>query len=250
MVNRLSFFCTILFMLLAVHTHAATPKLTQQQKPIAQVLRNDSTKIQLREFNDKQLDQYAQSKDFQYTDAPTLQMSWWDRFWNWVWQSIRNVLRGVSGNKSSWLFFRIVLFTLAAGALAFIIFKILGIDIVKILKGESQSIEIPYDESLENIHEINFDTEIDNAIANHNYRIAVRLLYLRALKQLSDAQLIHWQIEKTNAAYLNELTDNHQKQLFGLLTTQFEYVWYGDFPVDGQSFQNINTMFHDFKQSL
>jgi hypothetical protein len=35
-----------------------------------------------------------------------------------------------------------------------------------------------------------------------------------------------------------------------LLTRQFEYVWYGDFFVDGQSFQNINTLFQDFKQML
>jgi hypothetical protein len=46
---------------------------------------------------------------------------------------------------------------------------------------------------------------------------------------------------------LNELADMDQRQSFSVLTRQFEYVWYGDFPVDSRSFQNINTLFHDFK---
>jgi hypothetical protein len=35
-----------------------------------------------------------------------------------------------------------------------------------------------------------------------------------------------------------------------LLTRQFEYIWYGDFFIDGQAFQNINGLFQDFKQML
>jgi hypothetical protein len=78
----------------------------------------------------------------------------------------------------------------------------------------------------------------------------VRLLYLRCLKQLSDAKLISWQIDKTNATYLFELDDTGQRQKFGLLTRQFEYIWYGDFPIDPKIFGNIYKSFMDFKNQM
>jgi hypothetical protein len=134
--------------------------------------------------------------------------------------------------------------------LIYAIFKSLGIDLVKLLKGKSAKIAIPYSESLENIHEINFDGEIEKAIAQHNYRLAVRLLYLKCLKQLSDSELIRWQIDKTNSAYIYELTDPAQKQAFGTLTRQFEYVWYGNFFIDQQAFKMISLLFQNFKKQL
>jgi hypothetical protein len=109
---------------------------------------------------------------------------------------------------------------------------------------------LPYSESLENIHDINFDGEIEKAVTQHNYRLAVRLLYLRCLKQLSDAELIKWQIDKTNSAYINELSNQEQRKVFKTLTLQFEYVWYGEFAIDAPVFKNINTLFQDFNKDI
>jgi len=97
---------------------------------------------------------------------------------------------------------------------------------------------------------MNFDAEIEKAISRHDFRLAVRLLYLKCLKQLSDKELIRWQIDKTNAAYIYELTDPVQKQTFGLLTRQFEFIWYGDFPIDKDTFSKINALFQNFKNHL
>ena len=221
-------------------------------KPIVHTLQLDTSKVELRSFNKAALRQYSLDKNFQYNerDLPELQLSWWTRFWHWFWRFIGNIFSGIAQNKGSWFVFNCLLFIIAGGFLVFIILKILGIDVIRIFRKDSRNIQIPYSESLENIHEISFDSEIESAVANRNYRFAVRLLYLRCLKQLSDAQLIHWQIEKTNTSYLNELDDTEYRQLFGLLTTQFEYIWYGDFSVDGASFQNINTLFNDLKKAL
>jgi hypothetical protein len=134
--------------------------------------------------------------------------------------------------------------------IVYIIFKLIGIDLLCIFKKNPSTIEVPYTESIENIHEINFDEAIENALLIKDYRLAVRLLYLRSLKQLSDSNLINWKLGKTNTAYLNEIADAEQRRQFSIVTRQFEYVWYGDFPVDGQSFQNINAIFQEFKNRL
>jgi len=243
--------CFFLGMLFLFHVEKASAiALNPIPKKNHTVLNIDSTVIKTRSFNNTALQEYAKQKDFIYTEAPPEGRSWWSRFWSWVWGLLERVFGKIFSGTASWFIFKTLLFILAALALAFIIFKILGIDVIQIIRGESKGVEIPYGESLENIHDINFDNEIENAISSRNYRLAVRLLYLRCLKQLSDAQLIHWQIDKTNAAYLTELGDTKYRQLFGVLTSQFEYIWYGDFPVDVQSFQNINALFADFKKGL
>jgi hypothetical protein len=135
-------------------------------------------------------------------------------------------------------------------ALVFLALKLAGIDLLHVFRRKSTGASFPYQESLENIHEINFDDELEKAIAQQNYRLGVRLLYLKCLKQLSDADLIKWQIDKTNNAYINELTNPNQRQVFKTLTLQFEYIWYGEFAIDAPVFKNINTLFMDFKKGI
>lgn len=219
-------------------------------KHAPEILKTDSSKLTVRPFNNDALQQYLNDKDFQYDEGGTGKISLWTRFWHWFWSFLGRIFSTSSGK---WTFFTYVEYLLLIAAIAFIVYiilKIAGIDVVRLFKRQSKQIAIPYTESLENIHEISFDDEIEKAIISRNYKLAVRLLYLRSLKQLSDARLIHWQIEKTNTAYLNELTDTEQRQFFTMLTHQFEYVWYGNFFIDGVSFQNINTLFQDFKRLL
>ena len=222
----------------------------KNQKSIPAIVKTNSTPVTVRSFNKKAIQAYSEERDFQYDESIRARLSLWQRLWIGVRAFIGNLFASIFGNKTSGTIFKWGLLALAVAFLTYVVLKLLGIDIVNVLRGKSKAIEIPYSESLENIHEINFDTEIDNAVTNRNYRLAVRLLYLRSLKQLSDAQLIHWQLEKTNNNYLNELTDAGQRQQFSLLTSRFEYVWYGNFPIDGQSFQNINALFTDFKRRL
>ncbi len=248
MYKLLLVFCFVFFCSFKSNTNNSIK--TTSIKQIHQSLKTDSSKVDTRSFNATVLDQYLKDPHFNYkTETPVAGISWWDRFWLWFWHLITKLFGGGKPSNVSFpLFAKYLLLALAIGMLIYIVIKIIGFD--NIFNKESKLIEIPYYESLENIHAITFDEEIEKAIANRNYKLAVRLLYLRSLKQLSDAQLINWQMEKTNSAYLNELTNSGQRQSFSVLTRQFEYVWYGDFHVDGASFQNINALFQDFKKML
>lgn len=207
----------------------------------------DSSKIQVRQFDANAIQHFRSDKDFDYTgDAVNQGQSFWTRFWNWLW----NVLFGWVRRAGVGNFLKYTLLIISVLFVAYVIFKSLGIDAIKLLQGEAKKVDIPYTESLENIHEIDFDAEIENAIAQHNYRLAVRLLYLNCLKKLSDTNLIQWQIDKTNSAYIVELDNPEQKHLFRMLTRRFEYVWYGNFAIDKQTFGNINQLFHNFIKQL
>ena len=212
----------------------------------------DSSKLNLHAYNGAALKKLRIDPAFSYDEKAKTGLNLWDRFWIWFWELIARLFSGGEKTASNFSipYMQYFVAALALALLIYLIVKMAGLNIANIFNRKSREITIPYSESLENIHQITFDEEIEKALNQHNYRLAVRLLYLRTLKQLSDAGLINWQLEKTNSAYINELADSDQKQSFGILTRQFEYVWYGDFPVDGRSFQNINTLFHDFKTRL
>jgi hypothetical protein len=241
MLRYLYLICFVLTLSVAVGHTADTVK---KVKPKA-VLQNDTATVQLRNFDKTTLNNYSKLPAFKYSDTyagPSL----WDEFWKWFWDKINAfLLKGKNGNLFV-LFLEFLFIALGLGAIVFLILRLAGVDALNIFRRKSTSAGLPYTESVENIHEINFDEGIANAIAQHNYRLAVRLLYLKCLKQLSDAGQIHWEINKTNNDYINELTHHEQRIAFNLLTRQFEYVWYGGFIIDAPVFKKVNALFHDF----
>ena len=147
-------------------------------KKAAAVLQTDSSNIHLRQFNAATLNDYRQQRAFKYNASPGEGISIWDQFWRCFWYQVDDLMAGrISGS-----IINLLLIILGSGALVFLILKLMGMDVMQIFTGKTSTIEIPYHESLENIHEISFEEEIEKAIANRNFRLAVRLLYLNCLK--------------------------------------------------------------------
>jgi hypothetical protein len=254
---KLLLFCCLL---LAAPVKPVT-KASKKTPAVVKVYRTmyDSSKVNGRHYNAAAMNKYSDSTQFNYEEQAKAKkkagLNLWHRFWTWVWEELEKLFGGPSSpshpkQTPSFDFVKYIMLAIALGLLVFVIIKMAGMNIANIFNRTPKNINIPYSESLENIHQITFEEEIEKALSQRNYRLAIRLLYLSTLKQLNDANFIHWQADKTNSAYINELTDAEKRQSFSILTRQFEYVWYGDFPVDGPSFQNINTLFHDFKMML
>jgi hypothetical protein len=105
-------------------------------------------------------------------------------------------------------------------------------------------------ENIDNINAIDFDAEINKALAMLNYRLALRLMYLKALKKLSDKEYINWDISKTNSQYYQELQNPDLKNQFINLTYKFEYAWYGNLPINQQDFSVTQSQFSSFYQEI
>ena len=99
----------------------------------------------------------------------------------------------------------------------------------------------------ENIEQIDFDKLIRNALKETNYRLATRYLYLKSLKSLANKKTIEWHFDKTNSDYINEIKDSKLKALFKRVSYIYDYVWYGEFPIDEASF---NKNKDDFNQLI
>jgi len=92
------------------------------------------------------------------------------------------------------------------------------------------------------------DSLLRNAIRNGNYRLAVRYLYLQSLQRLSEKQFIEINSNKTNYEYVMEVRRHKFANEFASLTLQYEYVWYGEYPVDERLFEQIQGSFTQFNK--
>ena len=233
----------ILFTVFTLSGYAAVQKLAVTKPAIVEksrLIKNDSSKVSVRNFDQQQLKSYRGQADFKYDDnAPAENL--WDKFWKWFWNLVNSIIKsGTSGSLIKY----VVIFVLAA-LIIFVIIKTAGLDL-RIVLGRSKQVQIPFSETHDNIHEIDFSEQLQLAINAGNYRLAVRLCYLSSLKKLSDQSLISWQPEKTNQTYIGEIEDPITKKQFSLLTRQFEYIWYGEFFIDQENFIGIKSNFDQF----
>ncbi|WP_442590045.1 DUF4129 domain-containing protein [Pedobacter sp. AW31-3R] len=206
--------------------------------------RKDSSTVAIRNFDQQKLNAYHEQSAFKYDTIP-LQTNYWNWFWSWI----KNILKSLFDGQYSGYIINYLLMIVSAAVVVFAILKLMGLDMV-IFSRKSKSVKVPYSASDDNIHEIDFNHEIESAVNAGNYRLAVRLLYLHALKKLNDNSMIHWQPEKTNQTYIDEITDTGKKQEFSLLTRQFEYIWYGEFFIDRENFTSVQEAYHTFNRGI
>ncbi|NII84641.1 DUF4129 domain-containing protein [Pedobacter sp. SG908] len=217
---------------------------TAKPKPVTTVIKTDSSKIVASKFDKEAISNYKEQKEFQYDEIGQQQLSLWDKFWLWFWNLVGDLFQGAASN----IFSRYIFVGLGVALIIFIVVKVIGAE--KIFTKKPKETILPYDVITENIHEIDYEQELQRLVAERKFRLAVRLLYLRALKKLSDAEIIQWQPDKTNYNYLMEISKPELRNDFSQLTLQFDYIWYGDFPIDEVKFDPINQSFNEFNNQI
>ena len=103
------------------------------------------------------------------------------------------------------------------------------------------------EEETEDIFAINYQREIDKAVAAGNYRYAIRLQFLRLLKNMAEKNIIQYKQDRTNLDYLTQLSSSPHYSDFFRITRNYEYSWYGHFEVDAEKYRLISNDFDNFK---
>lgn len=208
-------------------------------------IKTDNSTLLLRSFKTEKLTTYKKDPAFNYIEK-TVPSSWWQRFKHWLYDKLGNLLI----NRKSSLAVKWFVILLGASALIFLVYKLLGMNIMHIFERQSRSDRTQLMDPADNIHAIDFDAALQQAIESNNFKSAIRLLYLKSLKELTDKQYIDWQPGKTNQTYIQELREKPFQANFALLTNQFEYTWYGDFNVQKQHFIIIKEAFNTFNTAI
>jgi hypothetical protein len=202
----------------------------------------DSTELEVRKVDQEKISNLKEDPDLDYTITPTVESVWSRILW-WLASLFLSLLGGAS--EGGW--FKYLIWGIGIAILIYVILRLLKIDALKVFySGQGKS--ITYTSIDENIHEMDFDKLISNAAAAKDYRLAIRLQFLQALKILSDKHLIHWQPGKTNHDYMLELGKNNLRPGFTELNEYFEYAWYGNFPIAPELFNKVKVIFDTWRR--
>lgn len=103
---------------------------------------------------------------------------------------------------------------------------------------------------VDDITAIDFDPLLEEALKLGNYRIAIRIKFLRLLQQLQLKNHIDWKPNKTNRKYATEITDTALKQSFRSIANIFDRLWYGNISINEQEYNFCNALFENFSNKI
>ncbi len=239
-IKRLLFTISVLFFIIIKgNTVFALNDSTQTKVDV----KYDSSKVQVRQLNPDEQEKLLDNSDYKYDRVGPAPKSWWERFKEWFWRKVGDIFSSDGGQIGLSIF----QYILIAAVIIAIVLLVLKNDIRAVFYGKSASVAIDFKEFNEDIHKINFDELIADAINKMDYRKAVRLHFLKLLKELTDKNLISWQIDKTNNDYSMELSNSKFSSKFKELALMYEYIWYGDFQLDENNFKSSINKFKEFK---
>jgi hypothetical protein len=214
-------------------------------------LSKDSLKRDVRLFDKADIEKYKADATYEYEKIVPKDISFWDRLKMWLFRKLLQREWGENDGK----YITNTIYAITAIIVLWAIIKLAGMDVFSLfyLKNNTKN-ELTGEWLNDNIHVIDFEKQIAEAIAKKDYKISVRLFYLFTLKKLTDKKLIDWEINKTNHEYSLELlktVKGHQiRQDFEQATYYFEYVWYGDFKVNEEQFAQAQELYQQFMKRI
>ncbi|MDG4945590.1 DUF4129 domain-containing protein [Weeksellaceae bacterium KMM 9713] len=201
--------------------------------------------IRPRSFEDEFQEKYT-SADYDYTRTKP-KVSLWDKLTDRLARFFSNFLVDTDvssiNNITVWVM-RILSFGIVGLVLYWAINYLLKKDGNWIFSKKNEEINPEARTITENIHEIDLNALISKYEAEKNYRFATRYQYLKLLKVFNDKKLLTWDPDKTNLDYIRELKGSSHYATFSRLTHIFDYVWYGDFAVDEETYARYKNEFH------
>ncbi|MEX1240120.1 MAG: DUF4129 domain-containing protein [Cyclobacteriaceae bacterium] len=132
--------------------------------------------------------------------------------------------------------------------LLYMVLKNVAFDL-RIKRGELRTDNI--ENGVDNIEDVDIQALLEQARAERNFRVAVRLYYLGLLKKLHELNVIVWKKDKTNRDYLSELfARDFYFEDVRVLTHSYEAVWYGQHSLAPETFRKLSTQFESIYQKM
>lgn len=203
----------------------------------------DTTTVTTKAFSEEAIQKLKDNSDLNYKIPPTVAESIWVRFFTFLAKVFVHIFKGATTTGIG----KAILYLLLFAIIVVTILTILKVNAFKIFFSGADGGKKNYSVFNENIHEMDFEKLIQDAVAHQKFREGTRLIFLYALKLLSDKQLIMWNPGKTNHDYVEELKELNLKTGLNELSFYFDYAWYGNFHISAETFQKLQKSFIDWR---
>lgn len=216
----------------------------------------DTSNVEKQSFNQESLTDFRENSRYQYEKGEIKEndagLSWWDKLVykviGWIGKALYNFYQLFTNEAGEFtIVFYLVMIVLFGGVMFFFV-RILQGKFLRKGKGEKTNLE--YETLVEDIHEMDFDILLKQAIEQKMYRRAVRILFLKSLKELTDKKIILWEENKTNRDYFYEIKSRKIQHHFDSMSNVFDYVWYGEIELTTEKFNQIQIEFSTFSKEI
>lgn len=211
-------------------------------------VQKDTVTLTVRKFDKIHIEDYKSNSKFDYSNQliPPKE-SYFEKILNWFGRIFKKFLEMVVGTKNLDKVFIIIIRILpyAIGLLfLYLLLKFFMnrnlIDFISTAKNRKIN---PQTEEEELIRNTDLSSLLEQAIADKNYRVAIRYNYLLVLKKLDEANIIFWEQQKTNEDFINEISLAQLKEVFSEITRLYDFVWYGEFGLTHEEFLQASSDF-------
>lgn len=201
----------------------------------------------------ERLEDFRSDSEFDYTEVP-VEDTWWERFKRWLgrmWNRFWNWLLGDGEISGFWaVLIRLLPYLIVLAIILFVGWLFYKLNPGSKLLKSKETPEVFFTEEEEIIKTKNIQDLIQKALADKNYRLAVRYYYLLILKRLSEAELITYEFDKTNSDYLLETQGDGVYHDFAKATNLYDYIWYGNFEVTETDYSKAQTTFQHLEGQI
>jgi hypothetical protein len=216
-------------------------------------LRYDKSILEVKQFNSKKLEEYKNDNNFQYEEVKH-KKTFLDKVLEWIGNKFFKFLQWLFGERrAEGIFGFIVKFFpyFIAVLMVLLLLKIfLNIRTESIVTGTIKQSKIYIQNDEELIKNRDIGSLIDKALADKNYRLAIRYHYLNILQSLEKKEIIIWEQQKTNHDYEREINAPKLQHLFKDLTYLYDFVWYGNFDINKTEFEKAAQLFQNMEKEI
>lgn len=198
------------------------------------------------EFNEQQLEDWRNDKDFSYLDQET-STSWWTQFKGWINQKFHAFIDWLFGSYEPGsimkVFFKILPYLLLLMVLFFVAWLFVKLNPAYAAAPTSKKSQVFFSEEEKIIKSEDISQLIARAISEEDYRLAIRYHYLDILRKMDQGGIIGYNFDKTNQDYTAEIKSADLLHQFKRITRIYEYSWYGEFQVNQETFKLAEAAF-------
>ncbi|MFS4456849.1 DUF4129 domain-containing protein [Maribacter sp. 2304DJ31-5] len=217
-------------------------------------LKYDTIVLHKLSIEDGELDLFKEDPKFDYEVAKNEVPEWWIAFKNWIGNIFLRVFEWLFGVERAagafHTFLQILPYVLVVILLFILIKFFLNVNARAIVHAQKNSSAVTLSDEEHIIKNEDIQELISKALSNKNYRLAVRYYYLYMLQLMSKKELIDWQLQKTNDDYIKEIKNKELKTSFVTITRLYDYIWYGDFPIDEGNYIKVESSFKSLQNLL
>lgn len=217
-----------------------------------EIIYDQTNNLQIPQFDQQTLDTFKQQRAFDYSEKH--QENWWTTFKNWLWELWLKFWHWLVGDYQANGFIAFLVhalpYLIVIGILIFISWLFYKLNPGATFFRSKEKPELFFSEEEEIIRNKDISQLMEQALADKEYRLAVRYYYLLILQKLTEAEIISYESDKTNSEYISEITSEALKSGFTKATNLYDHVWYGNFEVTEADFMKARPVFSSLKNQI